>query len=555
MENYPLLRRIIASVAGSFEYPTLTRILSALPPKAWNYQGSDLAERLQKATFILKQNFPEMRETQYYPMFVYVGGITGAIQIYPAEEDDSEKTIKYQLFGVVAGKNNEVLLKESFEVGSSLVDKAISQLKNRIAKVVEENQPKEAVSLPSNLLEVVAPEFKDFYIPPSVRAKGEITKLSESLASIFNSARFNFLMLLPESQREIVELEMPTRISLKKTKNPLLQEFLNKVVAPLSETLEKVKALPLDKNKSETDPATGLKVGQKVEFDHPKFGLLNGTVVGFENGKVLVRHKNKERERAGYAVVGTEITPVDPSKLRSREGWKSAPVSISTVNKVTEVIKSVTEKIHKDLVNTFFTYLKGRLDFALGLLENKEALEDEVIRREEIRIRNDLKREMREEEKQKIRQKSASENFPRIINSVISPFFQTKNGIFTSEVVPNVEEKIKKQAESMADEMEGSFISKQVEKLAAISEKRQDLKEIKVINYSFNADAIEADILLDFQNGDRFIAHTIVVKAVSPLGNPFYRYPTTFHDIVHNGQKYKKMDERWMNEVFSTLPK
>lgn len=70
-------------------------------------------------------------------------------------------------------------------------------------------------------------------------------------------------------------------------------------------------------------------------------------------------------------------------------------------------------------------------------------------------------------------------------------------------------------------------------------------------DFPFDNGAIEADLKVSFANNDSFIAHTMLVYVRNGYDTCFYRYPTTFHDIYHNGDFHKAQDESWMNSAFA----
>jgi len=461
--------------------------LAAIPDKAWKSANlNDVA----RAHFGFDRAFGSE---------ILLGDLWGMIGVSPTNDGASN------LFGLVL-KGDQVLFKEGpFPEPIRNPDNPAWQpeqfiklekaLKKKVAKFVEENQPKaEPISLPPNLLEVVSPDFGSFEIPESVASQADIGRLSDNLLSRFSSAKEAFLALIKDpAQNSLIRIEMPSRIMVKKTKMPALQVFMDKVATPYAKTLEKIKALPI------------VKKGPKSEQKDP----------------TSVHYFSKE-----------------------------------TGDKISSVLKSaVLDKLHDQIVDTYFNDIKNRLDDFLNILKDEKAVLEKRLKKEEYAFQSDRKRDgyapapFPEYKKEKILKSTFLENFRAILPYDLYRYF--KEPRLSTNTVPNVDAEIKKTAEKIAEEMEQTYLSKQVGKIAPIVEKRKDYKEAKVLNAVFYRGTIEADVRLTFENGDEFTAHTIIVDVTNQFGTRFYRYPTTFHDVKVGGKTLKRTDEDWMNRYFT----
>ena len=107
-----------------------------------------------------------------------------------------------------------------------------------------------------------------------------------------------------------------------------------------------------------------------------------------------------------------------------------------------------------------------------------------------------------------------------------------------------------KEATEIADDIKQGFLAKSVNKLASIIENRGDYTSAEKKVLSFKSGSIEGKILVNFKNGDRFVAYLQVATVVNQNGTVFTRYPLSFHDVNLGGKAFKKVSEEWMNENF-----
>ena len=61
---------------------------------------------------------------------------------------------------------------------------------------------------------------------------------------------------------------------------------------------------------------------------------------------------------------------------------------------------------------------------------------------------------------------------------------------------------------------------------------------------------LTGDMFFEFADNSSFKTTNKIVLVVNQNGTYFYRFPTTFHDIVLDGKKYKMQSEEWMVKNF-----
>lgn len=101
-----------------------------------------------------------------------------------------------------------------------------------------------------------------------------------------------------------------------------------------------------------------------------------------------------------------------------------------------------------------------------------------------------------------------------------------------------------------ADELANAFTHKQVSKLASLVAAENPIVRIGG-RISTGSGALEANLTVELERGDSFCMRTQVVSSFSKYGRLFYRYPTTFHDLVQRGTLIQKgLSEAEMRNVF-----
>lgn len=123
------------------------------------------------------------------------------------------------------------------------------------------------------------------------------------------------------------------------------------------------------------------------------------------------------------------------------------------------------------------------------------------------------------------------------------------------ELVPDAKRLLKEEVDEQVAGIQRQFVSKNLSKMTSIIESKGDFKEAKEGKITFHRGLFEGDMAVFFEDGSKFSVVNQIVFTISVLGNPFYRFPTTFHDIEWQGEKFKMKPEKWMNESFANVPK
>jgi hypothetical protein len=110
-------------------------------------------------------------------------------------------------------------------------------------------------------------------------------------------------------------------------------------------------------------------------------------------------------------------------------------------------------------------------------------------------------------------------------------------------------------AKKDADFIRDQFVIKNLSKLDSIVDAKASTPTVTVQSYSLNLCSLEGTLLVTFPDGSRFSAKNQVVWGTSNRGNPFQRFPLTFHDVLlPGGVKMGKPCEERMNTVFVGKP-
>jgi len=108
----------------------------------------------------------------------------------------------------------------------------------------------------------------------------------------------------------------------------------------------------------------------------------------------------------------------------------------------------------------------------------------------------------------------------------------TKSDNFKYFIVPNYQKILKKEAKEMTDDMMQRFIEKNTNKLSEIVAKKNNLNDINILNARTNRGVVEGTMKFTFTDNAEFVVNNKVVLSRSKYNKPFYRYPTTFHNVI-----------------------
>lgn len=125
------------------------------------------------------------------------------------------------------------------------------------------------------------------------------------------------------------------------------------------------------------------------------------------------------------------------------------------------------------------------------------------------------------------------------------------NNGWKERVIDDYNPILEKEAARMTKEMMERFISKNTSKLSEITAKKNNLNTIELLSASTSRGVVEGSMKLTFNDKSEFTVHNKVVLSHSKYNKPFYRFPTTFHDVIlSNGTKVSKPSEESMVSQF-----
>ena len=110
---------------------------------------------------------------------------------------------------------------------------------------------------------------------------------------------------------------------------------------------------------------------------------------------------------------------------------------------------------------------------------------------------------------------------------------------------------IDRSSETDAQRVEDFFLSRSLQKLTPIISAKGAVKDLTLIFSCAGFQTISCDLKVSFEDGSSFIVRHKVVGVYGGNGY-FYRFPTTFHDVVlADGKKMSRPSEERMHSVFS----
>ena len=242
-----------------------------------------------------------------------------------------------------------------------------------------------------------------------------------------------------------------------------------------------------------------------VKFNED-FSPIVGLMQWLKDNKVSAAARKKEASDA---------------KKEESETWMKKYVGHKDVKKVIDILTDLTKEKREEIFNNEFKYLNG-----LANIITKYVDENEGQRRNKVYdhfASNPM----------------LSFLFSRMFDSYMKP-------------TPDWKDYIKKMAQEAADSLIDGFIYKNTGKIAFIIYSKNNMKSVKLENVNIGQGKLESDLHFEFKDGSRFTATSSVVQATSKYGKWFYRYPTTFHNVVMpDGKKLSGPSEQKMEEVFA----
>lgn len=120
------------------------------------------------------------------------------------------------------------------------------------------------------------------------------------------------------------------------------------------------------------------------------------------------------------------------------------------------------------------------------------------------------------------------------------------------KIVGKTDEELDNMADSTSRTESQNWFFKMADKLGGMVT-ADNLKSVNEV-LDNQSSPFESRLRFDFKDGAGFTIVNKVVINTSPLGNPFYQYPCTFHDATApGGEKIKSPDEYTVKHAFNTV--
>ena len=118
------------------------------------------------------------------------------------------------------------------------------------------------------------------------------------------------------------------------------------------------------------------------------------------------------------------------------------------------------------------------------------------------------------------------------------------------QILPNIDQHIDKISKSNSELVIQNFIYKMYNKLGGLL---TDIDKPVTVQ-STGSNYKKNEMLFKFDDGGQFILQNNIVLSQSKYGRPFYRYPTTFHNIIlPNGNKVNNPSEVELKKAFNKI--
>ena len=242
-----------------------------------------------------------------------------------------------------------------------------------------------------------------------------------------------------------------------------------------------------------------------VKFNE-EFSPLVQVLAWLKDHKVSAAAKKKEAAEA---------------KKEESDTWRKKYVNHKDVKKVLNILTELTNEKRDEIFKNEHKFLMSIADDIQDYLKHNEYSRHHAV---EHFMKNPMSYFM----------------FTRMVN------------MNTGQLVKDWKDFVKKEAQEAADQIIDGFIYKNTGKIAYVIFTKNNMKSVKLENVRISQGKVECDLHFEFKDGSRFTAASSVVQASSKHGKWFYRYPTTFHNVVlPNGDKMISPSEQKMEEVFA----
>ena len=244
---------------------------------------------------------------------------------------------------------------------------------------------------------------------------------------------------------------------------------------------------------------------EMVKFNED-FSPIVGLMQWLKDNKVSAAARKKEAAEA---------------KKEESDSWMKKYVGHKDVKKVIDILTDLTKEKRDEIFGNEHKFLTNSANTIVKYLE-----ENEGIRR--------------------------SKAYDHFVNSPMLSFLFSRMVDADMKLTKDWKDFIKKMAQEAADQLIDGFIYKNTGKIAFVIYKKNNMKSVKLENVRLGQGKVECDLHFEFKDGSRFTATSSVVGSVSKHGKWFYRYPTTFHNVILPGdKKMSSPSEQKMEEVFA----
>lgn len=244
---------------------------------------------------------------------------------------------------------------------------------------------------------------------------------------------------------------------------------------------------------------------EMVKFNED-FSPIVGLMQWLKDNKVSAAARKKEAAEA---------------KKEESDTWRKKYVNHKDVKKVIDILTQLTQEKRDEIFSNEFKFLNS--------------LAGEIVKY--VESNPDVKRY------------KAAEHFS---NNPMLSFLFSRMVDSDMKLTANWKSITEKMAKEAADDIIDGFIYKNTGKIAFVIYSKNNMKSVKLDNVHIGQGKVECDLHFEFKDGSHFTATSSVVQASSKFGKWFYRYPTTFHNVVlPDGKKMTSPSERKMEEVFA----
>jgi hypothetical protein len=232
------------------------------------------------------------------------------------------------------------------------------------------------------------------------------------------------------------------------------------------------------------------------------------------------------------AVLKDKVVKRQPKPVEDRAIYLAPAASDAAVDKVKNVLITVTEDSYDQLVAYFVKDMNATVDLYVKLDAEIKTLTDKA----EIKSVRDRMRYI---------EQKASAYLWNVTKALADKFNAPRVR------ADDADAKIAAYAKARADFIRESFVYKNLKKIASILEAKGDFAEIKTVGRTVNLGGLEGIFDVTFADGASFRMKNSVVFVINSYGTCFNRFPLTFHDAVKgDGTPIKGVSEKKMNTEF-----